>query len=116
MPPGRPPALTAKLIDAPVELQVPESDAPRDVAVLADVTGGGPIVYGLSDDQKHASGRVGVACDEGLERTLRQVAAGRPAPWLLDLGIAELGEPGVVCRGRGPSRTEHTRDTVTRAS
>lgn len=67
-----------------------ESDFPKDVAAMAN-SGGGMIVYGVTESGKAATGRFDVGpLDEHLERTLRAVAASKINPPVLNLQLVQL--------------------------
>ena len=110
---GLPPSpITAELIDAAVEQQVEEtddldwksklpaagdlknSDFSKDVAAMAN-SGGGVIVYGVTEAQKVATGRrdVGVLSQEH-ERSLHQIAVSAISPPIFGLNVIRVGEDG----------------------
>ena len=108
---GRPPGpLTDDLLDEAVSVGVTEtsdldwksklpqpaalkqSDFAKDVAAMAN-SGGGIIVYGVTESKKAATGRVDAGdCDEAYERTLRAVAVSAITPPVFDLGIHRFGD------------------------
>lgn len=109
LPPGD---VTDELIDAAVSAEVAETDDldwkgelpptsnladtdfPKDLAAMANY-GGGVIVYGVSESQKKATGRVDVGeLTENHERTLRKVAVSAIRPPIFGLGIHRVGEEG----------------------
>ncbi|GAA0988562.1 hypothetical protein GCM10009551_043760 [Nocardiopsis tropica] len=109
LPPG---AVTDEMIDAVVDARLAEttdldwkselpppknlsgSDFPKDIAAMAN-SGGGVIVYGISEKQKAATGRGDVGrLDENHERALRQVAISAISPPVFGLTIDCLGEQG----------------------
>lgn len=49
------------------------TDYPKDIAAMAN-SGGGVILYGVTEHEKTATGRVDVDLTEGHERTLRSAA------------------------------------------
>ncbi len=66
------------------------SDFPKDVAAMAN-SGGGIIVYGVTESNKSATGRFDVGeVTETQERTLRAVAASRISPPVLNLRIERI--------------------------
>ena len=109
LPPG---PVTDEMIDAVVDARFAEttdldwkselpppkslsrSDFPKDIAAMAN-SGGGVIVYGISEEQKAATGRGDVGgLDENHERALRQVAISTISPPVFGLTIDCLGEQG----------------------
>ena len=71
-----------------------EHDFPKDIAAMAN-SGGGVIVYGVEEDEKHATSRKDVGeLDENHERTLRAAAFGAITPPVFGLGVFRVGEPG----------------------
>lgn len=112
LPPGD---LTDSMVDAVVKAQVAETDDldfkrelpptsnlsstdfPKDIAAMAN-SGGGTIVYGVTDDQKKATGRQDTdALSEVHERTLRSAAVTAISPPVFGLDIVRLGEEGNRC-------------------
>lgn len=108
----RPGDLTSEMIDAAVERQLREADDldwksklpprsklsdtdfPKDVAAMAN-RGGGTLVYGVSEKQKAATGRVDVGeLDENHEGALRGIAVSGISPPVLRLDIYKVGDPG----------------------
>ena len=98
--------LTSQLVDAAIaaglaetrdldwKRSIPEapgtSDFPKDVAAMAN-SGGGMIVYGVTESNKSATGRFDVGeVTETQERTLRAVAASRISPPVLNLRIERI--------------------------
>lgn len=76
----------------PPAAELKQSDFVKDVAAMAN-SGGGIIVYGVTEVQKAASGRVDVgAFDENHERTLRAVAISAITPPVFGLGVHRLGD------------------------
>lgn len=77
---------------------IPNSDFPKDVAALAN-SGGGIIVYGVTEEQKAAISRTDVGdFSEGWERALRSAAITAISPPVFGLKIHRLGseKPAVV--------------------
>lgn len=73
---------------------IAQTDFPKDVAAMAN-SGGGVIVFGVTEDQKAAAGRVDVGeVSETYERTLRSAAITGISPPVFNLGIHRLGESG----------------------
>ena len=74
-----------------------ESDFPKDIAAMAN-SGGGVIVYGISEQEKKAAGRVDTGTmTEVHERSLRSVAVTAIVPPVFGLDIVQLGEEGNRC-------------------
>lgn len=72
---------------------ITQTDFPKDVAAMAN--GGGVIVYGVTESQKAASGRVNVGdFDEAHERSLRSAAITAITPPVLGLHVHRLGSEG----------------------
>ncbi|MBP2521032.1 ATP-binding protein [Rhodococcus erythropolis] len=73
---------------------LPKSDFPKDIAAMAN-TGGGIIVYGITETQKAATGRrdVGELTQE-LERALRSAAVTAITPPIFGLRIHQIGTTG----------------------
>ncbi|WP_441996123.1 AlbA family DNA-binding domain-containing protein [Paenarthrobacter sp. TAF1] len=70
---------------------LPQSEFPKDVAAMAN-NGGGLIVYGVTEVQKAATGRVDVGeLHEGYERALRSAAITAITPPVFGLKIHRLG-------------------------
>lgn len=109
LPPGD---VTDELIDAAVSAEVAETDDldwkgelpptsnlgdtdfPKDLAAMANY-GGGVIVYGVSENQKKATGRVDVGeLTEIHERTLRAAAVSCIRPPMFGLGVHRVGVEG----------------------
>lgn len=67
------------------------TDFPKDVAAMAN-SGGGMIVYGVSDDNGAAGARFDTVLSERHETALRQAAAASISPPVIGLGITRLGE------------------------
>lgn len=71
---------------------ITSTDFPKDVAAMAN-SGGGIIVYGVTEDQKRANGRRPVeALTEAYSRTLHSAAVTAISPPVFGLAIVELGE------------------------
>lgn len=71
-----------------------QTDFPKDVAAMAN-SGGGVIVFGVSETQKVATGRVDVGeFDEAHERSLRSSAITAISPPIFGLNIHRLGSEG----------------------
>lgn len=80
--------------DLPPEKSLAQSDTVKDIAALAN-SGGGLIVYGFSEKQSRATGRLDVGeVSEGYERTLRKVAVSGIHPPVFGLGVHRLGPEG----------------------
>ncbi len=75
---------------------VVRSDFPKDIAAMRN-SGGGTIIYGISETDKRATGRTDVELSETHERTLRQVANSAITPPVLDLRICRLGSAPHRC-------------------
>lgn len=70
---------------------IPNSDFPKDVAAMAN-SGGGIIVYGVTEEQKAATSRTDVGdFSEGWERALRNAAITAISPPVFGLKIHRLG-------------------------
>ncbi|KLN71422.1 MULTISPECIES: ATP-binding protein [Rhodococcus] len=73
---------------------LPQSDFPKDIAAMAN-TGGGVIVYGITETQKAATGRRDVGgLTQELERALRSAAVTAISPPVFGLGIHQIGAIG----------------------
>lgn len=108
LPPG---PLTNEMLDAAVAARVAEtddldwkkpplpgakelvtSDVPKDIAAMAN-RGGGMIVYGVAEEEKHATGRADIGdISENYERTYHSVAVRGIHPPIFGLGFYRLGE------------------------
>jgi hypothetical protein len=78
--------------EAPASNHLADSDFPKDVAAMAN-SGGGVIVYGITEKQKKAEGRKDVGgLTEQHERALRAVAYSSIKPPVLGLAIYVLGD------------------------
>ena len=74
-----------------------ETDFPKDIAAMAN-SGGGIIVYGITEQGKKATGRIGTEeLTEGHERSLRSVAVTAITPPVFGLDIHRLGTAGNRC-------------------
>jgi hypothetical protein len=113
---GRPPGrLTDEMIDEAVNQGItetddldwkstlppasglPQTDFPKDIAAMAN-SGGGVIVYGVTEQGKQATGRADTGeLTEGHERSLRSVAVTAITPPVFGLGIHRLGMTGNQC-------------------
>lgn len=82
--------------ELPPAVGLPQTDFPKDIAAMAN-SGGGTIVYGVTEDQKRATGRVAAVLGENHERALRSAAVTAITPPVLGLEIDRLGEPGQQC-------------------
>lgn len=73
---------------------LPQTDFPKDVAAMAN-SGGGLIVFGVSENDKRATERVDVGnFDENYERSLRSAAITAISPPVFGLVIHRLGDEG----------------------
>ncbi|MCZ9635002.1 ATP-binding protein [Rhodococcus sp. BH5] len=73
---------------------LPQSDFPKDIAAMAN-SGGGVIVYGITETQKAATGRRDVGeLTEQLERALRSAAVTAISPPVFGLDIHQIGTSG----------------------
>jgi len=71
-----------------------ETDFPKDVAAMAN-SGGGLVVYGVTETEKAATGRVDVGeCTEVHERSLRSAAITAISPPVFGLTVHLLGAAG----------------------
>jgi len=71
---------------------LPTSEFPKDVAAMAN-SGGGVIVYGVTETQKAATRRVDVGeLTETHERALRSAAVTAISPPVFGLGVRQLGD------------------------
>src|SRR5213076_1375638 len=74
-----------------------ETDFPKDIAAMAN-SGGGVIVYGITEQDKKATGRVDTGeLTETHERTLRSAAVTAVVPPVFGLDIIRLGGQGQRC-------------------
>ncbi|MFC0627474.1 AlbA family DNA-binding domain-containing protein [Kribbella deserti] len=79
---------------APPRSGLADTDFPKDVAAMANGSGG-VIVFGVTEDQKAAVGRVDVGeIDESHERALRSVAVTAINPPIFGLGLHRVGADG----------------------
>ena len=75
----------------PDQRELATSDLAKDVAAMAN-SGGGVIVYGVTETAGRADGRVDVGeVSESYERTMRRVASSAIQPPVVGLGIHRLG-------------------------
>lgn len=73
---------------------LPQTDFPKDVAAMAN-SGGGAIVFGVTETQKAATGRVDVGpLDEVHERALHSAAVTAISPPVFGLTVHRLGSEG----------------------
>lgn len=71
---------------------LPTSDFPKDIAAMAN-SGGGTIVYGVTEEEKAATGRVHVGdVDETYERSLVSVAVSAISPPVFGVRVHVLGD------------------------
>lgn len=76
---------------------ITNSDFPKDVAAMAN-SGGGTLVFGITEAQKAATGRKDVGeLNEGYARALRSAAVTAISPPVFGLDVVQLGEPGNQC-------------------
>lgn len=79
--------------ELPPQKGLPQTDFPKDVAAMAN-SGGGVIVFGVTESQKAATARVDVGnFDEGYERTLRSAAITAITPPVFGLNVVRLCSP-----------------------
>lgn len=77
--------------DPPPTKNLADSDVPKDIAAMAN-SGGGMIVYGVTEDQKVATGRKDTGdFTENHERTYRRVAVTAITPPVFGLEVHRLG-------------------------
>lgn len=73
--------------------ELKQSDFPKDVAAMANASGG-ILVYGVKETQKKATGRCAIReVDELYERALRSAAITAISPPVFGLGVHHLGQP-----------------------
>ena len=73
---------------------LPQTDFPKDVAAMAN-SGGGIIVFGVSESQKAATDRIDIGVfDEAHERALRSAAITAISPPVFGLVVHRLGAVG----------------------
>ena len=78
--------------ELPEEKDLARSDVVKDIAAMAN-SGGGLIVFGVTETQGGATGRMDVGeVTESYERTLRRVAVSGIQPPVFGLGVRRLGE------------------------
>ena len=82
--------------DLPPTSGIAGTDFPKDVAAMAN-SGGGTIVYGITETDKRATGRVDTELSENHERTARQAAIASITPPVLNLQIDRVVGPGGHC-------------------
>jgi Putative DNA-binding domain len=71
----------------PAEKDLANSDLLKDIAAMAN-SGGGVVVFGVTEEQKRATGRVNIRdTNEAYERTLRRVAVSGIQPPIFGQGI-----------------------------
>lgn len=76
---------------------IPNSDFPKDVAAMAN-SGGGMLVYGVTEAQKAAIGRRDTdTLTEAHERGLRSATVTGISPPIFGLEVVQLGEAGNRC-------------------
>ena len=76
---------------------ITSSDFPKDVAAMAN-SGGGTLVFGVTESQKSATGRKDTGeLNETSERALRSAAVTAVSPPIFGLEIVQLGELGNQC-------------------
>lgn len=76
---------------------ITNSDFPKDVAAMAN-SGGGTLVFGITEAQKAATGRKDVGeLTENYQRALRSAAVTAISPPIFGLEVVPLGEPGNQC-------------------
>jgi hypothetical protein len=81
----------------PAAKRMAETDYPKDIAAMAN-SGGGMIVYGITEKDKTATGREDTGeLTERFEQTLRSVAVTSIHPPIFGLNITQLGEEGNRC-------------------
>jgi len=79
--------------DLPPTKNLNETDFPKDVAAMAN-RGGGTIVFGVTEEEKHATGRKDTGeLTENHEQALRRVAVTAISPPVFGLSIERVGEP-----------------------
>lgn len=77
--------------ELPPAKKLSDTDVPKDIAAMAN-SGGGMIVYGVTEDQKAATGRKDTGeFTEDHERTFRRVAVTAITPPVFGLEIHRLG-------------------------
>ncbi len=80
--------------ELPAEKALAQCDFPKDVAAFAN-SGGGVLIYGVTEEQRRAIGRVDVGwVTESYERTLRRVAVSGIQPPVFGLDVIRVGEEG----------------------
>jgi len=80
--------------ELPPERNLNQTDFPKDIAAMAN-SGGGVIVYGITEDEKTATGRKNTGkLSENHERTLRAAAYSAISPPVFGLEIETVGDEG----------------------
>lgn len=80
--------------DLPVEKALAKSDVVKDIAAFAN-SGGGVVVFGVTEDQRRATGRFDVGeVSESYERTLRRVVVSGIQPPVFGLDVVRVGKKG----------------------
>lgn len=80
--------------DLPVEKALANSDVVKDIAAFAN-SGGGMLVFGVTEDQRRATGRFDVGeVSESYERTLRRVVVSGIQPPVFGLDVVRVGTEG----------------------
>lgn len=80
--------------DLPDEKALAQSDVLKDLAAFSN-SGGGVLVFGVTEEQRRATGRVDVGeVSESYERTLRRIAVSGIQPPVLGLDVVRLGQEG----------------------
>lgn len=80
--------------DLPDEKVLAQSDLVKDVAAFAN-SGGGMLVFGVTEEQRRATGRVDVGeVSESFERTLRRVVVSGIHPPVFGLDVIRVGREG----------------------
>lgn len=83
--------------DLPPLGAIASSDFPKDVAAMAN-SGGGTLVFGMTEEQKAATGRKDVGdLTERYESALRSAAVTAISPPVFGLDVVQLGEAGNRC-------------------
>ena len=80
--------------DLPDEKTLAHSDVVKDIAAFAN-SGGGVLVFGVTEDQRRATGRFDVGeVTESYERTLRRVVCSGIQPPVFGLNVVRVGQEG----------------------
>jgi hypothetical protein len=78
----------------PPQKALAQSDLVKDIAAMAN-SGGGVIVFGVTEEQSKATGRIDVGdVTENYERTLRSVAVSGIHPPVFGLDVVRVGDDG----------------------